>query len=620
MRGRSWAVSSLWFGGMVAVFVGERLIGAGSLRWLSALGATLVAIAQGVRLLRMRRSTGDVRAVEHILLGLGGLGAIALALYFVQSDLSGVILDRTLERSSPKLQVALAALWPALWMASALPMLLVELAYASVARAPKLELGRLRDAALSGLGLAGAIVFVFGVNYVASSRDKKVDLSYFRTARPGESTRKIARTLDAPVQVNLFFPPASDVHEEVAGYFHDLAGESKLVEVHDYDFAVDLAKAKELGVSGNGIVQVARDKRRELLSLGLDLEGARSQLQNLDKEVQKRLLLVAKPQRTVYLTVGHGERSADAQGDTDKRGTIRDLRDLMQQQGYKVKNLGAADGLATEVPADAAMVLVLGPQKALLTEEAQALDRYVERGGRLFVALDPEAGLDEAELLRPLGLKLSTTTLANDQVYARKSYQSSDRANIVSGSYSSHPSVTALGRLGMRAPMVFFRAGSLEEDKGHPAAVSINFTVHALPSTWNDLDGNFAFDAPKEQRKPWDLAAVVTLKAKDPKGTDGRALVVADSDILIDGVVSGSPGNAYFVIDGMKWLLGDEAITGEISSEVDVPIAHTKKQDVTWFYATIFVAPALTLGVGFFATRRRRRGKKGEPAAKQEAA
>ena len=43
----------------------------------------------------------------------------------------------------------------------------------------------------SGVGLAGALVFAFAMTYVASERDKKVDLSYFRTAKPGESTRKI---------------------------------------------------------------------------------------------------------------------------------------------------------------------------------------------------------------------------------------------------------------------------------------------------------------------------------------------------------------------------------------------------------------------------------------------
>jgi hypothetical protein len=130
--------------------------------------------------------------------------------------------------------------------------------------------------------------------------------------------------------------------------------------------------------------------------------------------------------------------------------------------------------------------------------------------------------------------------------------------------------------------------------------------VRSHPATWADLNGNFLFDAPAEQRKGWNLsAAVVKKKAGGAAKDEGRALVVADSDLTGDGVL-GNPGNAYFVLDGSKWLLGDEAIQGETSSEVDVPIQHTHKQDIFWFYATIFLGPALVLGVGLLVMRRRK--------------
>jgi hypothetical protein len=578
---------------------------------------------------RAQRAQGEAQKVERIVSGLYGLGALALVLYFGQSDLMASVVGRPLEPRWPRLAGALAALWPALWLAAAAPIVLVEMAYASVARAPRLEIGRIHDALLSGLGLAGALVFAFTTAYVAVGRDHKVDLSYFRTAKPGESTHKIVAALDQPLEVALFFPPANEVREEVEGYFADLAHDSKMLQVAHYDHAIDPAKAKELGVSGNGIVVVKRGGRKELLSVGLELEAARSQLGNLDKEVQKRLLQVARPQRTVYFTSGHGERAFDPASDTDKRLTVRDLRELCQQQGYTVRTLGVAEGLAAEVPNDAAIVFVLGPEKAFLPEEAAAIARYLERGGRLLLALDPEAGLDGHELLAPLGLTFKPVTLANDQIYARRTYQASDRANIATGSYSSHPSVTSLGRLALRAPMILVGAGSLDEvpAKDKPKNLTVDFTVRAHPSTWNDLNGNYQFDAPAEARKGWPLAAAVLRKGPSPKDipsdvrlggkpvTEGsldlRAIVLADSDAISDGIV-GNPGNAYFVLDGTRWLLGDEGIAGTVSSEIDVPIAHTRKEDLVWFYSTIFVAPALAIGAGTLATRRRRRPRKAE--------
>jgi ABC-type uncharacterized transport system len=603
-REGSIGLTALWFGGMVAIFIGERLISAGTWRWLGAAGAAMVVAAILLRWLRGSRFTDEARCVERWLVYLYKLGAIAVVMYAAQSDLV------QLDKSWPKLTGALGALWPAVWLAAAAPIVLVEAAYASVARAPHLELARIRDALYSGLGLAGALVFAFTFAYVSSERDKKVDLSYFRTARPGEATKKLAASLDQPVEVDLFFPSANEVKDQVELYFDDLKKESKLLDVHRYDNAIDPAKAKELGVTGNGTVAIKRAGRKELLTIGLELEAARSQLLNLDKEVNKRLLQVAKPQRTVYLVTGHGERSDAPSSDTDQRLTIRELRELLQSQGFLVRNLSAADGLAADVPSDAALLLVIGPQKPFIPEELAALERYLDKGGRLFLALDPENG-PMTELTSILGLKYFAVTLADDQDYARRSSTVADRANIVVQSFSSHPSVTTLSHHGAVKPMILVGAGPLEEIpvKERPDSrknLSIDFTVRSHLATWNDIDGNFELNPPKERRQVWHLGAAVVRKRPGNKPADEtRALVLGDSDAVADKVVN-LYGNPHYVVDGVKWLLGDEALAGEVSSEVDVPVAHTRKQDVIWFYSTIFLAPLAALGLGTVVTRRRR--------------
>lgn len=630
------ALSLLLAAGLFAVFVGERLVGGGTWRALTAVGVALVTFALVARAARATRP-GESRHVEQRLLFLYGLAAFALLLYFAQSDLLSVLTGRTLERGSPKLAGALVALWPALLLAAVLPILLVEMAYAAMAQAPRLEKGRLDDALLTGLALAGALVFVFTMTYVATQRDHKVDLSYFRTARAGESTRKVARLLDKPMDVAMFFPPANEVQEQVASYFSDLQAQSKFVQVKTYDYAVDVAKAKELGVSGNGAVVIYRDKQREQLPLGIEVESARSQLATLDRDAQRAILKVARPSRTIYFTTGHGERSPDPANETDKRPTVRNLRELLTQQGNSARDLGAAEGLAAEVPSDASAVFILGPQRPFLPEELAALERYRKRGGRLLVALDPDGGQDLPELLGPLGLRYVRTPLANDQVYARRTFQASDRANLVTGSFSSHPSVTALSQLGFRAPLIMVGAGRIEDAGQRPQGMFQNPIVFAHPATFEDANGNFNLDAPSEQRRAWTLGTTLSRPpdrqhgvqppkdkeaAKDGKDKEGgkdkagegaqveeRIVVLADSDIFVDGVV-GNPGNIYLVNDTVKWLLGDEAISGEINSEVDVPVAHTRKDDVLWFYGSILLAPAVVLGLGYVATRRRRSVRK----------
>ena len=241
-------------------------------------------------------------------------------------------------------------------------------------------------------------------------------MAYFRSARAGTATKKLVAALDQPVQVYLFFPPANDVAEQVASYFADLTRESSQLSVSRLDQAVEPARARELGVSGNGVIVVARDKRREQIAMPVKLESARSKLRILDQEVYKRLVTVSRGTRVAYFVQGHEERTFSNVGETDHRATVRLLRDLLSELGFQAKELSLAQGLGHDVPADAGLVLMLGPKRPLLPAETDSLLRYFDRKGRLLVALDPESGDAAAALLDGLSLRFNATTLANDQI------------------------------------------------------------------------------------------------------------------------------------------------------------------------------------------------------------
>ncbi len=394
-----------------------------------------------------------------------------------------------------------------------------------------------------------------------------------------------------------------------------LERESPQLQVARYDQAIDVAKARELQVSGNGAVVFSRGSRKEQLLVGTELERARTQLRSLDQEVNKRLSLLARAKRVVYLTSGHGERSQVREATDQNPGTTK-LRRALGAQNYELKDLGVAEGLATEVPSDAAAVLVLGPTQPFLPEEAAALERYLAKGGRVLFALDPEAKADFNPLLAKVGLAYDPTVLCNDAIYYAKTRQPSDRAIIATASYSSHPSVSTLARLGNSGAMVFVVAGSLEERRERPLPAAVDFTIHAERRTFRDLDGNFTFDPAKEVRKPYELAAAVTLRQPSGKKEDeGRMVVLADVDAVADFAID-NLGNAQFAVDAMKWVLGEEQLTGAVSSEEDVPVEHTRKQDVAWFYSTVIGAPLLVLAAGYLASRRR--GRKARPVSAPE--
>src|SRR5690606_41227540 len=91
-----------------------------------------------------------------------------------------------------------------------------------------------------------------------------------------------------------------------------------------------------------------------------------------------------RERRTVYFTTGHGElNDPESAGPLGGRGlgggTL--FQQLLGYLNYDIRELGLTNGLSVDVPSDAAMVVVLGPQRRFLEGEMAALDRYLARCG-----------------------------------------------------------------------------------------------------------------------------------------------------------------------------------------------------------------------------------------------
>jgi len=121
------------------------------------------------------------------------------------------------------------------------------------------------------------------------------------------------------------------------------------------------------------------------------------------------------------------------------------IRSFLGRLGYEAKTLGLREGLGSEVPSDASVVLLLGPVDPLLREEVESLRRYLKDGGRLLLALDPGQSANVGDLLAELGLAYHEAVLVNEQYHLRRRFNRSDRQVLYTGSFSSHPSIANLG-------------------------------------------------------------------------------------------------------------------------------------------------------------------------------
>jgi hypothetical protein len=234
-----------------------------------------------------------------------------------------------------------------------------------------------------------------------------------------------------------------------------------------------------------------------------------------------------------------------------------------------------------------------------------------------------------------VGLDFDATLLANARYHLPDRYNPSDRVLLGTNRYSSHASVSTLSRYSQEAVVVLPGAGSLRAKQGTP--YKVDFTVRSMPGTFSDTNKNYEFDKATEHKSTYNFAAAVTLapkqgqeskkpeakkgapkdgKAEDVPGPDEmRAFVLTDASSLESPLLRRLRANQLLFADAVKWLGGEESFAGEVNSEEDVRIEHTRQEDLVWFYSTIFGFPALVLGGGLLLAQRRRRRKRAPRAA-----
>ena len=230
-----WWLSLVLGIGLFLFFIGERLFGheSGVRGVMSMLGVVLVLGATIIRVWTMMGTTGARRRVERTLLVFHIGTLVALLLYALTTNW-GIAKLGFSEAGATKFTTAATVLWAVILFASTVPVLMIELSLGQALRTnfdvgardgdeAGVEYYRVRDIGWSGLSVALASAFLMVTCQVASKRNVQRDVSYFKTAAPGESSLKIAASTTDPVKVLLFFPATNEVKAQVKDYFEALA-------------------------------------------------------------------------------------------------------------------------------------------------------------------------------------------------------------------------------------------------------------------------------------------------------------------------------------------------------------------------------------------------------------
>src|SRR5579859_643802 len=241
--------------------------------------------------LRPSRGGFSVDSLRVPLLALGVFGLLAgLGVWLVQSDFGLV----------PRILIAAGVLLLGIYVA-----LDPEDVWAKLTG---------RSALYSGntLVIAAAALIILGLfNVVGSRYQTKVDLTASQQFTLSDQSIKVAQALPAPVKVTAFLSANDSSKQAFQTLLNDYANRSggKL----SYEFIDPVARPSDAiaaGVTATGTIVYQMGNKKQ------------NSTGTTEKDVTTALVKLERPEKKIYFTTGHGERSVDGFGPQDY-GTIK---------------------------------------------------------------------------------------------------------------------------------------------------------------------------------------------------------------------------------------------------------------------------------------------------------
>ncbi|MCK9461314.1 MAG: GldG family protein [Proteobacteria bacterium] len=499
------------------------------------------------------------------------------------------------------------------------------------------------NAAISVI-VAGAILVM--LNFLAMRHYARADWTSSGMYTLSDKTAKTVGALGKDVEMHVLWsqgdPRYADVKEVIDGYAAlsarvkvevvdpDVSPERVRMIIDKYGAKVQVTELGQMGieagvfvVSGGNVKFVASNELEDMGGEMFDEGGGGDEgLSEFKAEQQLTsaiLRVISEEQATVCFTQGHGEWEFEGFGPR----ALRHLKDALRQDSYKVEAITTAG--ATKVPGTCGLVVVAGPARAFMDEEAALLDRHLESGGRLLLLLDP---IVEGEALLPTGLEGLAAKrgirLDNDfmlETDPRRLVSESPVTFLVS-EFTAHDAVKALAvpesagreireQLGAY-PVVVSAARSLSAVDGGEIVADV--LARSSADSWGETDVASLGIGDRVPEKgqadvsgPATLAMAVALAAKG-EGEGGRLVVIGDSDFLNEELyLSASLYNRDLWSGAVGWLTAREDLISIAPKNPErVRLALTEDDVGTiWMIVIGEIALMLILGVAMWLVRRR---------------
>ena len=486
----------------------------------------------------------------------------------------------------------------------------------------------LRRFSTGGAAVILALVLLAMVNWLGTRHWKRADWTATKLYTLSDKSLNILAGIDEEIRVIVFMTPGSGLYPQVKELLNRYEAACANLELEYIDPDREPLRtqklAEEFGISlANTVVFTAGDRSKYVTSdqmAEFDYSGMQmgqpptlKAFKGEEQFTSAIVSLVAPSVPRVYFVTGHGEPTAGLPGDVGDR-SVSVLMESLKRENMETAEISLLSG---SVPEDADVLAIVGPTRAFTEVEVEALEAFLEGGGRVLAALDP--------LIEPDGSMRSTrleTLFARWDIEVRddlvidpsKKLPFYDLSAVYLDEYGNHPISDGMEGLAV----LFLVTRSVGPAPESEAATLVRTSAEGWGETnlgqllrgepvaldGDDLDGPAPVAAAVEIPVGAGAAGVVDDESAQAAAT--RLVVFGDSDFLADSEIANA-GNLVLAVNAFNWLASQERSVGIPSRDLEqVSLYLSSAQMNTILLVVLVLMPGAAILAGVLVWRRRR--------------
>ncbi len=248
-----------------------------------------------------------------------------------------------------------------------------------------------------GMSILITLLLCCSVAYLSLRFDKSIDITEEKVNSLAPQTLQLLDNLEEDMSLKVFYKGGEGVKakEQIKRNLVLYKKNSSRLKIRYYDAYLENKLAQEY-------LNEQPDKTKSFLFVFVEYKGKRVSVASPydeEKITSAMINVTRRDKKTVYFLSGHGEKEV---ADKGAEG-VQSFYSALSESAFNVKEWSfVADG---SLPSDVSALVIIGPDRPFLEKEFQWLTEYLNRGGRLLLALDPDKNHNFKDFLEQYGIQ-----------------------------------------------------------------------------------------------------------------------------------------------------------------------------------------------------------------------